>query len=115
MARLSYVVLIIAMNVLMCVLAEEETYPKKYEEFDVQDMLRNSREQHLNCYLQIGPCTEEQRLMSEMFGEALQTDCKKCADGHRSILVQVRDWYLENLPEVWQQILVKSKDYVKKN
>ncbi|TGZ50050.1 hypothetical protein DBV15_00868 [Temnothorax longispinosus] len=87
MARLSYVVLIIAMNVLMCVLAEEETYPQKYAEFDVQ----------------------------EMFGEAIQTDCKKCADGHKAILTQVRDYWLKNQPEVWQKIVVKSKDYVKKN
>ncbi|XP_024882202.1 ejaculatory bulb-specific protein 3-like [Temnothorax curvispinosus] len=117
MARLSYVVLIIAMNVLMCVLAEEETYPQKYAEFDVQGMLRNddSREEHIKCYMQTGPCTEEQRLMSEMFGEAIQTDCKKCADGHKAILMQVRDYWLQNQPEMWQKIVVKSKDYVKKN
>ncbi|XP_077273159.1 ejaculatory bulb-specific protein 3-like [Temnothorax americanus] len=117
MARLSYVVLIIAMNVLMCVLAEEETYPQKYAEFDVQGMLRNdySREEHIKCYMQIGPCTEEQRLMSEMFGEAIQTDCKKCADGHKAILMQVRDYWLNNQPEMWQQIVVKSRDYVKNN
>lgn len=63
MARLSCITLIIAMNVLMCVLAEESLNSDQYE-IDVRALLENKKllEDYYNCIMEIAPCkTPEQK------------------------------------------------------
>lgn len=69
MAQLNYVVLIIAMNVLMCVLAEE-LYPERYDHIDVQAILENKelRDEYYFCLMEIAPCkTLEQKEISSIY------------------------------------------------
>ncbi|XP_024891543.1 uncharacterized protein LOC112467241, partial [Temnothorax curvispinosus] len=65
MARLSYIVLIIATNALICVLAEE-LYPNRYDHLDVRALLQNDtlREDYYKCFMELAPCTTlaQQRL-----------------------------------------------------
>ncbi|XP_039314819.1 uncharacterized protein LOC120359791 [Solenopsis invicta] len=63
MARLSNIVLIIAVNVLICVLAKEELYSEQYDHLDVRGLLANNtqRESYYNCFMGITPCTSEQK------------------------------------------------------
>lgn len=66
MTRLSCTALFIAMNILLCVLAEEELYPDTYDNTDVKAVLENieMREEYYKCFMGTGPCkTEVQKLI----------------------------------------------------
>jgi len=70
MTRLSYIVLFIAMNILLCVLAEEEFYPNTYDNVDIKAVLENPelREEYHKCYMETGPCkTPEQRIITGIY------------------------------------------------
>lgn len=65
--RLNCIVLIIAMNALMCVLAEEELFTDQYDYIDVRAILqdKNEREAYYNCFMEIAPCqTPEQTTLT---------------------------------------------------
>lgn len=66
MARLSYIVLIIALNALMCVLAEE-LYSDLFANIDLPAILQNDnlREEYYKCYMEVAMCkTPEQKAMT---------------------------------------------------
>jgi len=58
MARLS-IVLIIAMNVLICVFAEEAKYSDQYDNTDIEAEVLNvkdERDAYYNCFMKKAPC-----------------------------------------------------------
>ncbi|KYN23321.1 Ejaculatory bulb-specific protein 3, partial [Trachymyrmex cornetzi] len=117
MTQLSRIALIIAMNVLMCVLAEEERYSDQYDYIDIQFILQNKeiREEYYNCFMEIAPCkTPEQEGIAELFSEAFQTQCRKCTKKQTENLNLVTDWFVKNEPELWKLIVAKTVEKMKK-
>jgi len=53
-------------------------------------------------------------LISEIFGEALQTQCKKCTQKQKNFLDVIVDWYTKNKPEQWEALVAKSNEEAKK-
>jgi len=116
MNRLSNIVVTIAMTALMCVLAEE-LYPDRYDNLDISALLNNEtlRTEYYNCFMEIAPCkTPEQAEISGRFSEMYQTNCKKCTEKQKENLALVADWFVKNQPEIWQQIVAKTVEDMKK-
>ncbi|CAL1680393.1 unnamed protein product [Lasius platythorax] len=117
MARLSYIVAIISIA-LTCVLAEE-FYSNRYDDVDVSGIFNNPklREQYYKCFMDLAPCkTADAKFFKGIFGEALQTECKKCTEKQKQTLDYVIDWYTKNNPAELQALIAKSlEDLRKKN
>ncbi|KYM98240.1 PREDICTED: ejaculatory bulb-specific protein 3-like [Cyphomyrmex costatus] len=116
MARLRCIALVIAMNVLMCVLAEE-LYPNRYDYVDIQSILQNKdiREEYYNCFMELAPCTTpEQKGITEMFSEAFQTKCRRCTKKQIENMDMVTNWFVTHEPERWELIVAKTVENMKK-
>ncbi|XP_011702412.1 PREDICTED: ejaculatory bulb-specific protein 3-like [Wasmannia auropunctata] len=118
MSRLSCIALIIAMNVLMCVFAEEvKLYSDRYDHIDIRAALNNKevREAYYNCFMELAPCqTPEQVALTAMFGEAYQTKCRRCTEKQKEILNLTAEWFVENDPEKWRLIVAKTIELMKR-
>ncbi|EGI69189.1 PREDICTED: ejaculatory bulb-specific protein 3-like [Acromyrmex echinatior] len=79
-------------------------------------ILRNDTEriEYLNCYMNTGPCTPIQKTFTDMFSEAYHTQCKKCTEKQKKMLSSVVNWYKKNDPDMWQLIVAKSVEDMKK-
>ncbi|XP_011160349.1 ejaculatory bulb-specific protein 3 [Solenopsis invicta] len=109
MTRLNSIALIIvAMNVLMCVLGEElELYPPELDELDVPQLLADDawRGNIEDCYFKRAPCTEEQKYLEDKFRYALNTNCKRCTETRKKCMKTVTEWYEKNQPDTWKLVL----------
>lgn len=55
-------------------------------------------------------------MISEIFSEALQSNCKKCTEKQKEMMDLIVDWYTTNKPDEWQALVAKSiEDLRKKN
>ncbi|XP_011159677.2 ejaculatory bulb-specific protein 3 [Solenopsis invicta] len=109
MARLNRIALLVVVtSVLMCILAEElELYPSELDDIDVVKILENDAERkgELNCYLKREPCAEEFNKYTEIFREAVRTNCKRCTEKQKEHLETITNWYKKNQPDNWELIL----------
>jgi len=48
------------------------------------------------------------RMVSEVIGEALQTQCRKCTEKQKVLLDRLVDWYTTNQPEQWEAFIKKT-------
>ncbi|KAL6420198.1 hypothetical protein ACFW04_013819 [Cataglyphis niger] len=115
MIRLNCIVTLISVA-LLCVLAEE-LYSDQYDYININDILNNDklREQYYNCYMEIGPCvTADAKFFKIIASEAIQTNCKKCTEKQKEMLDTLSDWYTKNKPDLWQNIIRKSLEDMKK-
>ncbi|XP_072766205.1 ejaculatory bulb-specific protein 3-like [Anoplolepis gracilipes] len=117
MARLSYIIAIIGIA-LVCVFAEE-LYSSQFDDVDINAVFNNPklRRQYYKCMMDIAPCrTADAKFFKEIFGDALQTECRKCTEKQKQILDFVIDWYTKNNPAELQAMIAKSlEDLQKKN
>ncbi|XP_077273209.1 ejaculatory bulb-specific protein 3-like [Temnothorax americanus] len=116
MARLSYIVLIIATNALICVLAEE-LYSNRYDHLDVRTLLQNAelREAYYKCFMELAPCTTlAQQRLTAVFSEAYQTKCRRCTQKQIENMNLVTDWFVTNEPKKWRLIVEKTINDLKK-
>lgn len=60
----------------------EETYDLKYDNVDVDEILKSERlmSNYINCLMDEGPCTEDGRDLKEILPDAITTDCSKCTE-----------------------------------
>lgn len=55
-------------------------------------------------------------MISEVFSEALQSNCKKCTEKQKEMMDLIVVWYTTNKPDDWQALVAKSiEDLRKKN
>ncbi|KAL6418745.1 hypothetical protein ACFW04_011825 [Cataglyphis niger] len=117
MARLFCTIAIIGIS-LMYVLAEEDKYDDKYDDIDILEILNNSthRNQYYKCLMGTAPCvTADEKFFNKIFGEALQTQCRKCTEKQKYMLEAVINWYTKNQPLQWIQLVEKTlKNIIKK-
>lgn len=52
--------------------------------------------------------------ISEIFGESLQTKCKRCTEKQKEMMDKVVDWYTKNKPDQWEALVTKSIENAKK-
>jgi len=65
--------------------------------------------------MEIAPrTTPEQAEISGLFSEAYQTNCKKCTEKQKENLALAADWFVKNQPEIWQQLIAKTVEDMKK-
>ncbi|XP_011168346.1 putative odorant-binding protein A10 [Solenopsis invicta] len=110
MARLSFIVTIIAVA-LACVLAEEELYSNRYDDIDIDRILENKklRLQYYNCFMDTEPCrTADAKFFHEVISEAMQTQCRRCTEKQKVLLNRMADWYTQNAPEQWEAFIRKT-------
>nr|ACJ64056.1 putative chemosensory protein CSP8 [Solenopsis invicta] len=91
----------------MCILAEElQPYPSEYDIY-VPKILANDvvRQKAVDCYLKKGPCTEQEKLATDLFRDALKTNCKKCGEKQKEHVKILTEWFVKNQPDTWKLII----------
>lgn len=60
----------------------EQTYDPKYDNFDVDEVLKSERllTNYINCLLSEGPCTEDGKNLKDTLPDAVGSDCAKCSE-----------------------------------
>lgn len=60
----------------------EETYDLKYDNVDVDEILKSERllSNYIKCLMDEGPCTENGRDLKDTLPDAIETDCSKCSE-----------------------------------
>lgn len=60
----------------------EQTYDPKYDNFDVDEVLKSERllTNYIHCLLSEGPCTEDGRDLKDTLPDAIGNDCAKCSE-----------------------------------
>lgn len=80
MPRFSFFCLIAIVYIATC--HGEETYDVKYDNVDVDEILKSERllTNYIKCLMDEGPCTEDGRDLKEILPDAIHTDCSKCTE-----------------------------------
>lgn len=87
-----------------------ETYPVKYDNVDVDEILNNPRlrKQYIGCVEGTGPCiTAEAKFLKDVLPEVLVTKCKKCTEKQQVFFDKVITWFDENDKETWTKVVGK--------
>ncbi|KYN04073.1 PREDICTED: ejaculatory bulb-specific protein 3-like [Cyphomyrmex costatus] len=117
MARLSLTVTIIAIALVCVFAAEKELYSDRYDDINIEDILANEklRTQYYNCLAGIARCkTADAKFFSDVIGEALQTQCRKCTEKQKNLLDTLVDWYTKNKPEDWETFIRRTIERAQK-
>jgi hypothetical protein len=80
MPRFSFFCLIAIVCIATC--QAEETYDVKYDNVDVDEILKSERllTSYIKCLMDEGPCTEDGRDLKDTLPDAINTDCSKCTE-----------------------------------
>jgi hypothetical protein len=80
MPRFSFFCLIAIVYIAAC--QGEETYDVKYDNVDVDEILKSERllTNYIKCLMDEGPCTEDGRDLKDTLPDAINTDCSKCTE-----------------------------------
>lgn len=112
MARYLWILsIVILFATIFSVRANDSTYTTKYDNINVDEILKTSRlrNQYIDCYLGNSPCvTPEAKFLKDVLPEVLVTKCSKCSDKQKIIFDKVITWFEENDKETWNNILTKS-------
>nr|WJJ70413.1 venom protein U-MPTX.7-Mc11 [Megalopyge crispata] len=85
----------------LAAVAAAEYYDSKYDSFNEQEVIENSRllKAYCLCFLDQGPCTEEGKQFKNLIPDALQNDCAKCSPKQkpkiRNLMKALQTKYLE--------------------
>ncbi|KAH8253605.1 hypothetical protein KR032_006222 [Drosophila birchii] len=102
--------MIMALLVLGLVLvAAEEKYTTKYDNIDVDEILKSDRlfNNYFKCLIDTGKCTPEGRELKKSLPDALKTECSKCSEKQRQNTDKVIRYIIDNKPEEWKQLQAK--------
>ncbi|ALC42649.1 PebIII [Drosophila busckii] len=89
--------------------AAEEKYTTKYDNIDVDEILKSDRlfKNYLNCLLETGKCTPEAKELKKSLPDALKTECSKCSEKQKQNTDKVIRFIHDNKPEEWKQLQAK--------
>ncbi|XP_058821019.1 ejaculatory bulb-specific protein 3-like [Topomyia yanbarensis] len=99
----------IAIFALLAVVAAQDVYTSKYDNIDVDEILRSDRlfKNYFQCLMDEGRCTPEGNELKRLLPEALETNCSKCSEGQRNGAIKAFGYLIENRPEEWKALLAK--------
>jgi hypothetical protein len=94
---------------LAAVCSAQEKYTTKFDNVDVDQILRNERllKPYINCLLKDTNCTPDARELKRVLPDALTTNCVKCSDKQRAGAEKVITFLAKNKPDTWTAILAK--------
>lgn len=80
MPKFSFFCLIVVVYIATC--QGEETYDVKYDNVDVDEILKSERllTNYINCLLDEGPCTEDGKALKDILPDSISSDCSKCTE-----------------------------------
>ncbi|XP_015177490.1 PREDICTED: ejaculatory bulb-specific protein 3-like [Polistes dominula] len=84
-------------------------YPNKYDNFDVDRVIRNNRilNSYIRCLLDEGYCTPEAREIKDMLADVLQTTCSKCTPKQRMNVKKIVNHITTRKPKEWARLSAK--------
>ncbi|XP_017045062.1 ejaculatory bulb-specific protein 3 [Drosophila ficusphila] len=93
----------------LILVAAEEKYTTKYDNLDVDEILRSDRlfSNYFKCLVDTGKCTPEGRELKKSLPDALKTECSKCSEKQRQNTDKVIRYIIDNKPEEWKQLQAK--------
>ncbi|KAI4489898.1 hypothetical protein M0804_004080 [Polistes exclamans] len=100
---------LILLALLVTVVYAADKYPSKYDDFDVDKILRNDRvlNNYIRCILGEGSCTSEGREIKKILPDALSTNCIKCTQKQKDIIGKVRNHLKARRPKDWDRLIAK--------
>nr|QHR83079.1 chemosensory binding protein 3 [Ceracris nigricornis] len=86
--------------------APQEALYAKYENLDVDRMLRNQRfvAATIKCLMDEGPCTPEARDLKKVLPDALKSDCSKCSAKQKENVRKVFEFMMKERNADWQRL-----------
>ncbi|XP_055545336.1 ejaculatory bulb-specific protein 3-like [Wyeomyia smithii] len=102
-------VVVIALALLAMVAAQDSQYTTKYDNIDVEEILRSDRlfNNYYKCLMDEGVCTPEGNELKRVLPEALENKCAKCSEKQRETSTKVINNLMENRPEQWKSLRAK--------
>ncbi|KAH8322523.1 hypothetical protein KR074_000843 [Drosophila pseudoananassae] len=93
----------------VALVAAEEKYTTKYDNIDVDEILKSDRlfSNYYKCLIDTGKCTPEARELKKSLPDALKTECSKCSEKQRENTDKIIRFIIDNKPEEWKQLQAK--------
>lgn len=100
---------LIVMALLAFVSGADEQYTTKYDNVDVEEILRSDRlfNNYYKCLIDQGKCTPDARELKKFLPDALKTGCSKCSEKQRANSDKVLRYILDKKPEEWKVLQAK--------
>ncbi|XP_047356839.1 ejaculatory bulb-specific protein 3-like [Vespa velutina] len=97
------------MLALVTVVVGVEKYSTKYDDVDVDKILRNDRvlTNYIRCMLDEGSCTAEGRELKKILPDALATDCIKCNERQKVTAEKVINHLKTKRSKDWDRLITK--------
>ncbi|XP_075167376.1 ejaculatory bulb-specific protein 3-like [Haematobia irritans] len=94
---------------LVVALADDEKYTTKYDNIDIDEILKSDRlfKNYYNCLIDQGKCTPDGRELKTVLPDALKTECSKCNEKQKESAEKVIRFIIENKPEEWKNLQAK--------
>nr|CAJ01495.1 hypothetical protein [Glossina morsitans]CBA11327.1 chemosensory protein 1 [Glossina morsitans morsitans] len=103
------IVAVIATLSAVVVMGAEEKYTTKYDDVDVDEVLKSDRlfKNYYNCLIDQGKCTPDARELKKSLPDALQTECSKCSEKQKKTSEKVIKHLMDHKPEEWKVLQTK--------
>ncbi|KAH8261260.1 hypothetical protein KR044_006024 [Drosophila immigrans] len=100
-----FVILAVA---IACVAADEQ-YTTKYDNIDVDEILKSDRlfQNYYKCLIDTGKCSPEARELKRSLPDALKTECSKCSEKQKANTDKVVRFIIDKKPEEWKVLQAK--------
>nr|AIU68827.1 chemosensory protein [Chilo auricilius] len=91
------------------VLAEDEKYPSKYDNIDLDEILANKRllTAYVNCIMERGKCSPEGKELKEHLVDVIETGCSKCTEAQEKGAYKVIEHLIQNELDTWHELTDK--------
>ncbi|NP_001298147.1 ejaculatory bulb-specific protein 3-like precursor [Stomoxys calcitrans] len=98
-----------ALVVLIAAVSAEDKYTTKYDNVDVDEILKSDRlfKNYYNCLIDVGKCTPDARELKKTLPDALKTECAKCSEKQRANSDKVLRYIIENKESEWKVLQAK--------
>ncbi|KAG4077036.1 hypothetical protein HA402_016023 [Bradysia odoriphaga] len=89
--------------------AQTKAYETKYDDIDLDELLKNDRLRHsyVKCLLGEGPCTPDGQELKNALPDAIQSKCSKCTEKQKAGAEKVTHYLIDNKPDEWQKLADK--------
>nr|AKW47185.1 chemosensory protein 12 [Chrysopa pallens] len=106
--KLTIIVSVIVLTITI-VYAQQESYPTKFDNIDVNAILSNERllNNYIDCLEEKGKCTPEGEELKKHFEDAIKTCCKKCSPKQKDGFKKVFNHLEKEKPEVLKRLKQK--------
>ncbi|KAG7203235.1 hypothetical protein KM043_010336 [Ampulex compressa] len=94
---------VLACSASLLVLAEEEKYTTKYDNIDIDAVIRSERllNGYVACLLDQGPCTPDAMELKKNLPDALEHNCAACSEMQKSAADKISHHLIDNRPTDW--------------